>query len=73
MTLTPFLLKTCELPELYTRRDISIPLLSILIGDVYTSEFVLHIMVLSLFASLIAPFAGFFASGIKRGLKIKVF
>lgn len=30
-------------------------------------------MILSLFASLIAPFGGFFASGIKRALKIKDF
>ena len=29
-------------------------------------------MVLSLFASLIAPFGGFFASGFKRAIKIKV-
>jgi len=30
-------------------------------------------MVLSLFASLIAPFGGFFASGFKRAIKIKDF
>mmetsp|Transcript_13661 Transcript_13661/g.2005 ORF Transcript_13661/g.2005 Transcript_13661/m.2005 type:complete len:84 (+) Transcript_13661:239-490(+) len=30
-------------------------------------------MLMSLFASLIAPFGGFFASGIKRALKIKDF
>jgi phosphatidate cytidylyltransferase len=30
-------------------------------------------MILSLFASLIAPFGGFFASGFKRAIKIKVF
>lgn len=33
----------------------------------------LHAIVLSVFASLIAPFGGFFASGFKRGLKIKDF
>lgn len=73
MTLVPFQFKTCELPSMYVHRDIFIPLISHLIGRIHTSEFVLHIMVISLFASLIAPFAGFFASGLKRGLKIKVF
>jgi phosphatidate cytidylyltransferase len=33
----------------------------------------LHVMVLSSFASLIAPFGGFFASGLKRAFKIKDF
>lgn len=33
----------------------------------------LHALVLSLFASVIAPFGGFFASGFKRGFKIKDF
>jgi len=33
----------------------------------------LHILVLSVFASLIGPFGGFFASGLKRALKIKDF
>jgi phosphatidate cytidylyltransferase len=31
-----------------------------------------HSLVLATFASLIAPFGGFFASGFKRGLNIKV-
>lgn len=33
----------------------------------------IHAMVLSLFSSVIAPFGGFFASGLKRSLKIKDF
>lgn len=37
------------------------------------SEFNKHAMIMSLFASLIAPFGGFFASGLKRALKIKDF
>ncbi len=32
----------------------------------------LHVMVMGLFASLIGPFGGFFASGLKRSIKIKV-
>ena len=30
-------------------------------------------MIIALFAAVIAPFGGFFASGLKRGLKIKDF
>ena len=33
----------------------------------------LHALVMALFASLIAPFGGFFASGFKRSFKIKDF
>jgi phosphatidate cytidylyltransferase len=35
--------------------------------------FEIHILFLSTFASLVAPFGGFFASGIKRTFKIKDF
>lgn len=40
---------------------------------VHLPPFVLHSIVLSLFASLIGPFGGFFASGFKRAFKIKDF
>ena len=33
----------------------------------------LHAVVMAIFASIIAPFGGFFASGFKRGFKIKDF
>ena len=36
------------------------------------SEFNIHSMILGMFASLISPFGGFFASGFKRAIKIKV-
>ena len=32
-----------------------------------------HVLILSLFASTIGPFGGFFASGLKRAIKIKDF
>lgn len=35
--------------------------------------FVLHSISMSIFASVIGPFGGFFASGFKRAFKIKVF
>ncbi len=37
------------------------------------SEFDGHVLAMGLFASLIAPFGGFFASGFKRAFKIKDF
>lgn len=50
------------------------PLLSSLHGvKVYASPMQFHSIALALFASAIAPFGGFFASGFKRGFKIKDF
>jgi phosphatidate cytidylyltransferase len=72
ISLVPFQFETCELPSMYQRRYIWIPLVSQIFGRIYTSEFVLHATVIALFGSIVAPFAGFFASGLKRGLKIKV-
>jgi phosphatidate cytidylyltransferase len=44
------------------------------ISNTYTFKpLYLHILVLATFASLIAPFGGFFASGLKRTFKIKDF
>ena len=39
----------------------------------HMEPFLIHTVVLALFASLIAPFGGFFASGFKRAFKIKDF
>lgn len=41
--------------------------------DVQFSSMQLHAMVMAVFASLVAPFGGFFASGFKRAFKIKDF
>lgn len=49
------------------------PLYSSTFGKVVISEFEIHCLVLSLFTSLISPFGGFFASGLKRAMKIKDF
>lgn len=37
------------------------------------SDFAVHILVISIITSLIAPFGGFFASAFKRNLNIKDF
>ena len=73
ITLVPFHFLKCELPNVFVQQSMYIPLLSHYIGLVNTSEWTMHLVVISLFASLLAPFAGFFASGLKRGLKIKVY
>lgn len=44
-----------------------------LLKEVSLTAFQWHSLVLSLFASVIAPFGGFFASGFKRAIKVKDF
>ena len=39
--------------------------------EIWISKFQLHAIVWSFFASFVAPFGGFFASGFKRAIKIK--
>ena len=68
----PFQFKSCELPSIFAKRYIDIPVVSLVFGKVFTSEWAIHLLIICLFAGLIAPFGGFFASGLKRGLKIKV-
>ncbi|KAI9011973.1 cytidylyltransferase family-domain-containing protein [Phycomyces nitens] len=43
------------------------------ITEVWIAPIQLHALVMACFASLIAPFGGFFASGVKRAFKIKDF
>lgn len=69
----PFAYESCVIANLYKVTPKYIPFISSVLGKVYISEFNLHLWALTLFASLIAPFGGFFASGIKRGLEIKDF
>ena len=69
----PFEFNRCQVEETFRKRNMTIPILSDIIGQVYCSELQIHSLILGLFASLIAPFGGFFASGLKRGLQIKDF
>ncbi|CAG8467180.1 5600_t:CDS:2 [Dentiscutata heterogama] len=43
------------------------------IRTIWIAPFQWHVLVMSCFASLIAPFGGFFASGVKRAFNIKDF
>lgn len=74
MTAVPFSWPTCDsVPDTFIIRDMYIPLLSSLFGTFRISEFLIHCGVIAFFAGFIAPFGGFFASGLKRSLKIKDF
>jgi phosphatidate cytidylyltransferase len=73
LTMVPFsFVNQCELPHIYLYRDMYIPGLSYFLGTFHINEFKVHMGVLAVFASIIAPFGGFFASGVKRAYKIKV-
>lgn len=37
------------------------------------NEFTIHLIILVIISSIVAPFGGFFASGMKRAMKIKDF
>ncbi|KAH7694431.1 Protein C33H5.18 a [Aphelenchoides avenae] len=70
----------CTVPPSFTRRPFDVPrpfalLFKMLKKDpvVNVQPFLFHSIILALFASLIGPFGGFFASGFKRAFKIKDF
>jgi len=73
-------LSTCEPRDIFVPAEYSIPLVFRSFGAAFGLDkvvqicpFQFHIAALALFASLIAPFGGFFASGFKRAFKIKDF
>ena len=63
----------CEPDPLFIRRDYEV----LLFGRMYmlnqVAPFQVHSFVFALYASLIGPFGGFFASGFKRAFKLKDF
>jgi len=72
---------TCEpdpvfIPKAYNLPTFIVDIFSIVgikLSTVTILPIILHSIVLSIFASLIGPFGGFFASGLKRAFKIKDF
>ena len=74
-------MSTCEPNEIFLPAEYSIPIvlrpLFLLFGvkgsTLTIVPFQFHIAALAVFASVIAPFGGFFASGFKRAFKIKDF
>ncbi|KAJ6239241.1 phosphatidate cytidylyltransferase [Anaeramoeba flamelloides] len=73
---------TCERHYVFQPQEYSLPLYAIdtfakiginLSDTIELLPLQLHSMILAVFASLIAPFGGFFASGLKRAINIKDF
>uniref|UniRef100_A0AC35UD62 Phosphatidate cytidylyltransferase n=1 Tax=Rhabditophanes sp. KR3021 TaxID=114890 RepID=A0AC35UD62_9BILA len=72
--------QNCEIPVSFVLRDYKVPdgvgmvmKLLKMRPVIQYYPFLLHSLVLSLFAAIIGPFGGFFASGFKRAFKIKDF
>ena len=68
LTLVPFEKLECEIPSMYNVQEYELFSMKINLAPAQ-----IHAAVIALFAALVAPFGGFFASGLKRGLKIKDF
>jgi len=75
VTYIPFQVLTCDLNDLALYQTYKLPsFLSYFgIAHIHATGLQLNAMVLGIFAGFIAPFGGFFASGIKRAFKIKDF
>jgi len=74
ITLVPFKPLSCERPAIYDPREYSLPFFVPGLGfTINLAPSQLHAAVIALFSALVAPFGGFFASGLKRSLKIKDF
>lgn len=70
---TPFMYTDCETPQIYIDQYWNVPFLPQQFNPIKLSEFNIHMFICALFACFIAPFGGFFASGLKRSLNIKDF
>ena len=64
----------CTLNRVFQQKIYNVPKpFSLITSKIQLEPFLLHTFSLSLFASTIGPFGGFFASGFKRAFKIKDF
>ena len=64
----------CTLNRVFQLKTYNVPKpFSLIKNKIQLEPFILHSFALSLFASTIGPFGGFFASGFKRAFKIKDF
>jgi phosphatidate cytidylyltransferase len=73
INLAPFAQVTCVAPDIYTQKYYDLPIGILGTTQVLMSPAQIHSIVIAIFAAFIAPFGGFLASGLKRGLKIKDF
>ncbi len=74
LTVTPFFYPHCATPPVFLPITYELPPLLQYFGlrSIVYTKFQLHACVFVIFASFIAPFGGFFASGFKRAFEIKV-
>lgn len=63
----------CEKSSLFKLKDYQVNICDFMTATFTTYPFVIHTFWLALFASIICPFGGFFASGFKRAFKVKDF
>lgn len=68
--MVPFTTSTCDSRDLLRKNFKVVPFTSY---EVLLSNLEINAMVLGFFAGFIAPFGGFFASGVKRAFKVKDF
>mmetsp|Transcript_67498 Transcript_67498/g.187124 ORF Transcript_67498/g.187124 Transcript_67498/m.187124 type:complete len:415 (-) Transcript_67498:76-1320(-) len=63
----------CEPSHIFIRQSVAIPLEDLALLRIQAKPVQIHAIVLSCFASVVAPFGGFLASAIKRAYNIKDF
>jgi len=75
LTFEPFKYIECDASDLVLRYSRALPEVFSYVGltQINASSMEIHAIVLGFFAGFIAPFGGFFASGVKRAFKIKDF
>lgn len=72
--MVPFKPLHCEIPDIYSPSEYQLPFpIPGLEDKIMLAPSQIYSAVIALFSALVAPFGGFFASGLKRGLKIKDF
>mmetsp|Transcript_838 Transcript_838/g.714 ORF Transcript_838/g.714 Transcript_838/m.714 type:complete len:190 (+) Transcript_838:641-1210(+) len=73
ISLKPFDFPNCQVSSVYIPKRFNLPMPVLGYEYFMIAPVQFHSLVLALFSSLIAPFGGFFASGLKRAFKIKDF
>ncbi len=63
----------CDIPDIFISRNYDLPISLMGYTHIYASPAQFHSLMIATFTSLIAPFGGFFASGVKRAFRIKDF
>lgn len=73
ISITPFFRPTCDTTDFTAKYDVGIDFFGRNLHFASFKNIHFHTFFMGLFASLLAPLGGFFASGFKRAIKIKDF